>query len=151
MNNDKLVSFDAQQCSACNACAVACIDQNDLPVGNGQVCAYRFAEDCEARNGNCFRFFRKMHGCMHCLDAPCLAACPMDCFSRDNEFGLVLIDNENCVGCHACEGACPYDAIRFDEEEKAAKCDGCIERLRQGLRPACERICPPKALVFNCK
>ncbi len=144
-----VVRFEGAKCSACNACAVACIDENDLTTGDGRMCAYRFVEECEKQQGGTYQFFQKMHGCMHCENAPCINACPCGCLKKDEQTGLVLPDNTNCIGCQACKDACPFDAIRINKEGKMEKCDGCIDRLRQGLRPACEQICPPRAIVFK--
>ena len=60
---------------------------------------------------------------------------------------LTLFDNTNCIGCHSCAMACPFGAPSFNEEGKMVKCDGCIERLRRGLIPACVRVCPTGALT----
>lgn len=32
----KYLFFDSAKCSACGACALACIDQNDVDVAGGQ-------------------------------------------------------------------------------------------------------------------
>lgn len=146
-----MVHYNAKACSACQACSVACIDENDLPTGSGRVCAYRYVTETEKKTEAGYRFVRKMHGCMHCDNAPCAAVCPMDCFTVDAENGLVLPNNAACIGCGRCAEACPFDAIRFSADGKMAKCDGCIDRVRSGMRPACERICPPAALSFNRK
>ena len=143
-----MVQFNARACSACHACSVACIDENDLPRGAGRVCAYRRVTEQEKKTEAGYRFLRKMSGCMHCADAPCMAVCPADCFSRDGQTGLILPDNSACLGCRLCAEACPFDAVSFGGNGLMQKCDGCIDRLRAGLRPACEAICPPQALKF---
>ena len=149
---DDMVLYDAQACSVCQACSVACIDEKDLPRGDGRVCAYRTVTEEETRTPEGgFRFVRRMAGCMHCAQAPCITACPKGCFVRDRETGLVLLDGRACVGCGACAKSCPHRAIRFNDCGKAEKCDGCIDRVRHGLRPACEMICPPEALHFQLK
>ncbi len=84
--------------------------------------------------------------CMHCEDAPCVAACPSACIYKDPESGLTLYDNTNCIGCHSCAMACPFGAPTFGPDGKMNKCDGCGERIKYGLEPACVRICPTKAL-----
>ena len=43
--------------------------------------------------------------------------------------------------------ACPFGAPSFDGEGKMVKCDGCVERLRRGMVPACVRVCPTGALT----
>lgn len=146
-----MVQFDAKACSACHACSVACIDENDLPRGKGQVCAYRCVTEQEKKTETGYRFLRKMQGCMHCENAFCMAVCPVGCFTRDEATKLVLPNNTDCLGCGLCAEACPFNAIRFNEEGLMEKCDGCIDRVRSGLRPACETICPPQALRFQLK
>ena len=141
-----MVRFDPKACSACQACAVACIDENDLPRGRGKVCAWRSVTETEKKTGQRWTFSRKMHGCMHCAKARCMEVCPVGCFTRER--GLVLANKEACIGCGKCAQACPFDAIRFDADGRIEKCDGCIDRVRHGLRPACEQICPPQALRF---
>lgn len=83
---------------------------------------------------------------MHCTDAPCVAACPTGCLRKDEETGLTVYDNSVCIGCHSCLMACPFEAPSFTAAGKMVKCDGCIERQRHGLLPACVRVCPFDAL-----
>ncbi|MFC1825399.1 4Fe-4S dicluster domain-containing protein, partial [Thermodesulfobacteriota bacterium] len=59
------------------------------------------------------------------------------------EQGIVLIDNELCIGCRDCIEACPFGAMQFDDHhEVAVKCDLCIERLAENQQPACLSVCP---------
>jgi Fe-S-cluster-containing dehydrogenase component len=85
---------------------------------------------------------------MHCAGRPCAEACPKGCFSLDKETGTVQLDSSACVGCRRCERACPFEAIR-QVEGRAAKCDGCLRRLRQGRLPLCVLACPRKALTVD--
>jgi len=78
-----------------------------------------------------------------------MKVCPKKCIYRDEELGLVRIDREQCVGCKLCAKACPLQAIGFTTDGKAIKCDGCAERLKLGLRPACEKACQNHAITYE--
>ena len=80
--------------------------------------------------------------CHHCARPPCRDACPVEAISR-NDQGIVLIDEDLCIGCRDCVEACPFGAMQFENgHEVAVKCDLCIERLDDGKTPACLSICP---------
>ena len=139
-------SFDPSLCSGCWACTMSCVDQNDL-VLETSCDAYRLVSPKERDEKGNLIFSWRMDGCMHCSEPACQTACPMDCFIV-NADGLVLLDNENCIGCGLCAAACNNNAIHL-AGDKAHKCNGCAERVAAGLRPACERICPTGALKFH--
>ena len=84
---------------------------------------------------------------MHCTDAPCIAACPVGCLSKDPDTGFTIYDNTNCIGCHSCALACPFGAPTFGEDDKMTKCDGCYDRVKAGLQPACVQACFFRALT----
>ena len=86
-------------------------------------------------------------GCDHC--GICIKACPVQAIYKDPKTGFVLTDKEKCIGCHACEKVCPKDVIHFDKDGKMEKCDGCIERIREGREPACVRVCFPGAITLE--
>lgn len=54
--------------------------------------------------------------CVGCLHADCVDACPVDCFHRDDEKDMLLIDPFECIDCGACIPVCPEEAI-FPEDE----------------------------------
>lgn len=132
--------FDPSRCSACGACAVACMDQNDRDT------PFRRCETRETGRGGDVKMQYLSIGCLHCENAPCIEACPMGCITRDAETGFVLCDNAACVGCRRCEAVCPVAAPVFDPDGKMRKCDGCITRVKAALPPACVRACPFGAL-----
>lgn len=50
-----------------------------------------------------------------------VAVCPVDAMVYDEEKGTIVINNEKCITCGACESECPIGAIRVaqDDEELA--------------------------------
>lgn len=137
------LKLDAGKCSACAACAIACMDQNDIDVLNG-VIPFRMVFDIESDG----KFIYMSMSCMHCDDAPCVLGCPAGCLSKDESTGLTIYDNMNCIGCHSCAMACPYGAPSFSIDGKMIKCDGCIIRHKHGMLPACVKNCPTYALTL---
>ena len=138
--------FDQDKCAACSACMMGCLDQNDPDLAAGDQCFRQtFDNEVALEDGSVYCAYISA-ACMHCADAPCIAACPVGCLSKDPETGFTVYDNTNCIGCHSCAMACPFAAPGFGREGKMVKCDGCIERVRQGLQPACVKVCPYQAL-----
>ena len=81
-----------------------------------------------------------------------MKACPNEAIYKNEKYGAVLVDSEKCTGTRKCWLACPYGAPQFDGDElgkKMSKCNMCIERLEQGLKPICILSCPMRALEFG--
>lgn len=140
----RMFTFDMSKCVACGACSVACMDQNDIDPA--EEVPFRHIHRLERESGGHVHFMELSMACMHCTDAPCVAACPTGCLRKDEKTGLTVYDNSVCIGCHSCLMACPFEAPSFTAAGKMVKCDGCIERQRHGLLPACVRVCPFDAL-----
>jgi len=89
--------------------------------------------------------------CMHCDNATCIDACPVDAIYRRSD-GLVIIDPTKCIGCQEClhTDACAYGKIFFNEDLNIAqKCTGCAHLLDNGwTEPRCADACPTEALKF---
>ena len=144
----KTICFDAQKCVGCYACAVACMDQNDIDVF-GDGLAYRHVMHVE--NGQADEL-RRMHvsiACMHCDGAECLDACPAGALRRDEASGAVIVRRNLCIGCHACAMACPFGIPRFGRDGTMQKCDACYARTRFSYDPACTEVCPTGALTYG--
>lgn len=133
---------DPKLCSGCLACVVACLEQHyDIDQENA-ISPRLYARQASPKTGMvCYH----TRSCMHCKDAPCVNACKARALYTD-ESGLVIPVRDKCVGCSTCAKACPHDVPQFDSEGKLVKCDGCVQRIAQGLPPACVKTCATGAL-----
>ena len=145
---------DTTRCTGCKTCTVSCKDKNDSPldVSFRRVYEYGAGEWIE-ENGT---WRQNVNGyyvsisCNHCANPACVKACPTGAMHKREEDGIVVVDKERCVGCQYCTMACPYGAPQYDAEKKyMTKCDGCIDRLAQGLKPTCVDACPLRAIDFG--
>ncbi len=112
-------------------------------------------EACARENGESLCFVESFQGvpvpfrCAHCEDAPCEKVCPTEAISRNTD-GIVLVDDEKCIGCRSCEIICPWGVPIYNQQtRKIMKCNMCLTRQQQGKIPACVEVCPAKALVFG--
>jgi len=99
--------------------------------------------------GDILRTFFVPKLCNHCANPPCVQVCPVGATFITPD-GVVLVDDQYCIGCRYCIQACPYGA-RYMHPEKhvAGKCTFCYHRLVKGLVPACVEVCPTGARVFG--
>jgi formate dehydrogenase iron-sulfur subunit len=88
--------------------------------------------------------------CKHCVNAPCLEACPTGAIIR-TEFDTVYVQQDICNGCGYCIVACPFGVIARDElnDHRAHKCTLCYDRLKDDLEPACAKACPTRSIQFG--
>ena len=124
------LTIKKNDCMGCHACEVACKQEHGLGVGPRLIKVLEKSPD-----------FVPVY-CRHCARPPCGEACPVDAISR-NGHGIVLVDDDVCIGCHDCLDACPFGAMQFaDRAGVALKCDFCRNRLDVGRKPACLSVCP---------
>ncbi len=64
--------------------------------------------------------YRVTESCQNCLAASCQRVCPRDAISFVN--GKSCIDQQKCIKCGKCAGACPYHAIIHMERPCQAAC-----------------------------
>lgn len=157
--------IDLTRCVGCDACTVACKQENGTPVDTF------FARVINVEVG-AFPHVKRLYLpvlCNHCDDAPCLKGCPNKAIIRRPD-GIVLVDQDRCRGTGACVSACPYGNIVLSDSDKwylkseayeeefvkprlkpqvARKCTYCAHRVDEGLDPACVVACPTTARIFG--
>src|SRR4030042_433526 len=138
----KAFAIDISICNGCYCCQIACKDEhvaNDwTPYAKPQPDTGQFwLKQNEFVRGTVPKV--KMHYlpilCMHCDEAPCIPACPIEGAIYKRDDGLVIIDPVKCTGCRNCVDACPYHVIFFNEDLNIAqKCTGCAHLLADGWK-----------------
>lgn len=162
--------FDLKRCIGCNACTVACKQENTTPDG---VLWTKTVSEEIGKYPNVTRAYIPLI-CNHCDDPPCERVCPTKATYMRKD-GIVMVDENKCIGCGACATACPYkNRYKLHQEafdrglykrglltpfEKqgygrfvvgtAVKCTFCHERVDAGKEPACVATCPTEARIFG--
>lgn len=140
--------FNQTRCTSCYTCAVACKNWHGVPAGPANWIRVITIE----RGKYPFPFVAHLlSACYHCAEPICVSVCPVSAISKRKQDGIVIVDEEVCLGrdyCQSCLEACPYDAPQFGAEESAKmqKCDLCIDRWAEGKKPICVSSCPARAL-----
>jgi Fe-S-cluster-containing dehydrogenase component len=158
-----------EKCIGCGKCVEACKIENDVPM---EPYYYRtwveryiiFADgevSVDSPNGGMegfppvetdkeiLRTFFVPKLCNHCENPPCVQVCPVGATFKTQD-GVVLVDDDYCIGCRYCIQACPYGARFLDPRtHTAGKCTFCYHRITEGLLPACVEICPTQARIFG--
>ncbi len=138
--------FDHKLCVKCHACEIACKAWNEVELGP------RWREVVKITAGT-FPNVSAMNvsmACMHCGDAPCKTACPVSAITKKVEDGVVVVDQDKCIGCGFCTWACPFNAPQLSAAAgKMEKCNFCSTpgmARPHGMPRACEEICPTGAI-----
>lgn len=137
-------NIDLTKCIGCHSCYVACKAENRTPLRTD----WRKVVMRESGKFPAVKLEFISLSCNHCDQPACLKSCPVDAISKRAD-GVVLIDQEKCIGCRYCIFACPYGAPRIDTDtNKVSKCTMCFHRLDAGLLPACAATCLTGAITF---
>jgi DMSO reductase iron-sulfur subunit len=138
--------FTADNCIGCHACEVACQEKNDLPAH----LAFRKVGVLEGGSYPDTSRINISMACNHCEDPVCLKGCPTRAYTKHAEYGAVLQDPDICFGCGYCTWVCPYNAPILDTVKgQVSKCNMCVDRLEEGLKPSCVAACLGNALDFG--
>jgi len=94
--------------------------------------------------------------CLHCDTPACVTVCPTGASYKRVEDGIVLVDEDKCIGCKLCSWACPYGAREYSAVEGVMKkCTLCVDRIyneqlpEEDRQPACVQACPTRARHFG--
>jgi molybdopterin-containing oxidoreductase family iron-sulfur binding subunit len=153
--------FDLRRCDGCRDCIKGCQEQHHLSADDEWIKVYDL-EDVQGK-------FTMPVLCMQCEAAPCVRVCPSRATYHRSD-GVVVVDQNVCIGCRMCMAACPYDVRVFNWEEQSvpeeyhhespefqvpqkrgtvSKCTLCVHLLEQGQFPACVQSCTMEAIFVG--
>lgn len=167
--------IDLDTCVGCHACVVNCKEWNTGGYGAALSDQHPYGANVSGTWLNRIHTFeiapegddlpaeiadaRIVHfpkSCLHCDNAPCVTVCPTGASYKRAEDGIVLVEEDKCIGCGLCAWACPYGAREMDVAAGVMKkCTLCIDRIynetlgAEDRVPACVRTCPAQARHFG--
>lgn len=157
--------IDLAKCENKRACIASCQSHHELKPEQYHINTLAMQDDENSAP------YYMPKPCFHCDNPPCTKVCPVNAtFKRQD--GIVLIDNERCIGCRFCMAACPYSARifnwsepKYSEEQKnrvydvelnvpqkkgtISKCLFSADQLRVGKLPYCVSSCPNGVYWFG--
>lgn len=108
MPNRKFVMvIDLAKCKNALNCVSACNKHHYITGENAWLKVHKMQESKDTAP------YWMPRTCMHCDQPACVTVCPVDATFKRRD-GLVLIDNERCIGCRFCMAACPYSIRVFN-------------------------------------
>ena len=159
--------IDLDTCVGCHGCATACKQWNTSGTLGPLTDVAAYDESPDGAWLNRIRTYEvesessssTVHfpmSCLHCENADCVSVCPTGASYKREEDGIVLVDQDKCMGCNLCAWACPYGARELDQAQGVMKkCTLCVDRIYDEAlpeaerKPACVLTCPTKSRLFG--
>jgi len=161
----KSIFIDTTRCTACRGCQIACKNwnrngasatrntgshQNPPDLDGNTFKVVRFSE-VETDGKVCWYFFPDQ--CRHCLEPPCKDAAegyvPNSVIQDKATGAVVYTEKMKEAPFDEVKSSCPYNIPRLNGMAQPVKCTMCIDRISNGLKPACVRTCPTSAMNFG--
>jgi len=173
-NRKFVMVIDLAKCKNALKCVSACNKHHYITGENAWLKVHKMQESKDTAP------YWMPRTCMHCDQPACVTVCPVDATFKRKD-GLVLIDNERCIGCRFCMAACPYSIRVFNWEEPKQgemseitmhlggetpspdyagmpsrkgtvdKCDFCPHTIKNNELPHCVTACPNGVFYFGDK
>ena len=159
----KAFFIDTTTCTGCRGCQIACKQWKKLPAektvnrGSFQNPAdlsfntYKLVRMSEVEIDKKLQWLFFPDQCRHCIEPPCLeAAGEPTAIYKDKATGAVIYTKvTKDLDADAIIDSCPYNIPRKGPDGSLAKCDMCIDRVSNGLKPACVQTCPTGTMNFG--
>ncbi len=159
--------IDLDTCVGCHACAISCKEWNTSGTTGSLSDHKPYDKDPSGVFFNRVRVYEEGDyphdktvnfpmSCMQCEEAACVTVCPTGASYKRKSDGIVLIDQDKCMGCNYCAWACPYGSRELDRESGTMKkCTLCVDRIydeslpEAERQPSCVMTCPTSARHFG--
>ena len=164
-NKKFVMVIDLARCKNARKCVSSCNKMHSIKGPNEWLKIYKMQDSEEAAP------YWQPTLCQHCDQPPCVKVCPVEATFKRRD-GIVLIDNDRCIGCRFCMAACPYSSRVFNWGEPAQemevkevhympetsvpaqmgtveKCDFCPDSAARGELPHCVAACPNNVFYFG--
>lgn len=139
MNNHLVFTVDPNTCIKCKTCEMSCNEYYGL-TGSNRRKVLSFLDGLHNT---------MMHisiSCTHCLNPVCVYVCPENNYQKRRD-GIVVLDASRCRGCKMCIEICPVQAPKLNPiTNRVDKCNFCVDRVSDDLRPVCIENCITGAL-----
>jgi Fe-S-cluster-containing dehydrogenase component len=154
--------IDLARCKNARKCVEACQEGHLLPKDHEWIKLFLLQDDINTAR---YWFPRP---CFHCDKPMCVSVCPVGATYKRPD-GIVLIDNQRCIGCKFCMTGCPYSVFNWKDPEvkvpaghvynpednipavegTVGKCVFCADNLRKKILPRCVTACPMGVIYFG--